>query len=83
MTPTQAKAHRAAIMNLTADLRDQYGEVENELRKVRSQMAEIDYPCARMTRLGDREWDLSARLSAIDFNIEAKVDAYNAIALAA
>lgn len=83
MTPTKAKEHRAAIMNLTADLRDHYGQVENELRKVRAEMAEIDYPCVRLTRLSDREWDLSARLKSIAFNIEARVDAYNDKALAA
>lgn len=83
MTPTQAQKHRAAIMSLTADLRKEYEAVQNELRNVRNEMSKIDYPCVRLTRLSDREWDLSSRLKSIDFNIEYRIDAYNAKALAA
>jgi len=76
MTIEQKKARRAAIMDLTADLRAQYGETQDQLRAVELEMNEIDYPCARLTRLSDKRWDLSARMTSIDANIERRVEAY-------
>jgi chromosome segregation ATPase len=76
MTPEQAAERREAIMALTASLRNQYPAFMEQLREVNAAMAEIDYPCARLTRLSDKKWDLEAAIKGLDQQIEAKVDAY-------
>ena len=76
MTTEQKIERRRSIMSLTADLRADYGATQDELRKVELEMDGINYPCARLVRLSDKRWDLSARLRMINETIERRVETF-------
>lgn len=68
--------NRAAILELTKDLREDFGRTQDELRAVRAEINEIRNPCPRLTRLGDRDWDLSARLATLRRLMDRRVEEY-------
>lgn len=60
---------REYIMTRTAETRSKYQSAQDALSALRAEESEIDYPCARLVRLSDRIWDLSARLNMISDQI--------------
>ena len=73
---TNATARRAAIMELTADLRAELSAINGELACINVELDGMRNPTVRMARLSDRAWDLRARFDMICRQIERRVDAF-------